>query len=263
MKVSLGILSYNRPTYLEKCAKAVIKQCSGVVDSLYCLNDGSSTKHRASYQRAFKPLVAAGATIFDEPVNRGPAFGKNKLLEAMLDNGADWCILVEDDIIVKSHLAVTEYVRIAKETGIHHLAFGLHGPANLSGPVKTEGDVVFYPHSVGAYTIFSAECLRAVGLMDETFVRAWEHVCHDLMLIKAGFMPGAAAYCYPDVARSGEYLAEIPNSIDNSSIRPLPDWSQNIHDGLRHFKNAHMDEYNMLFGPDKPLHTYAKGILGE
>ena len=38
--------------------------------------------------------------------------------------------LCEDDMQILSPKAVTEYVRVGHERGLHHLSFALHGPMN-------------------------------------------------------------------------------------------------------------------------------------
>lgn len=260
MTIGIGITTFQRPEFCEKSVKSLLKYCSSVVDHIAIVNDGSSTKYAGAYKRVFRPLEAAGGVVFDESVNRGCAWAKNRLIDALLPD-CDWIFLVEDDIRVLDAKAITEYVRICEETGNHHLSFAHHGPANHGVPLG-DGDVSYFPHSIGAWTIFSRECLKAVGFLDESFVRAWEHVEHELRLIVAGFMPGAGPMHYPDATHSQDWLEELPNSIEKSSIRPLPDWFNNVRDGLQYWRDYKRDTFDMLFGPGKPLNAYANQILG-
>jgi hypothetical protein len=177
----------------------------------------------------------------------------------MLETDAEWLILAEDDILVTSPEAVTGYIRAAESASFHHLSYAHHGPANDGIVPETEGLVSFYPHSIGAWCLYSRECLESVGLFDEHFHNAWEHVELTLRLARAGFTSGS--YRFADAAGSEGWLQELPNSIEKSSIRPRPDWQSSIVNGLRYWQDNKPDTFSDLFGEDKPLHAYAMRLL--
>ena len=263
MTAALGITTYNRPQFAEKCGRAIEAQLADTLDGVYLYNDGSDPKHRGAYERAYAPLRRFGATIMDATDNHGVAYAKNRLLERMLEEtSADWLFLIEDDIKVLHPRAITQYVRVAETSGLHHLSFAHHGPGNVEGPVATDGRVEYYRHSIGAFTMFSRESLLAVGLLDERLRNAWEHVEHELRLIVGGWMPGCGPHRYPDVAGSRQWLQEFPNSIEKSSIRPRPDWAANIAEGLAYWRTAKPETYNLLFGPGTALEAYARSVIG-
>lgn len=260
MTIALGITTFNRPEMLEKSAKSVAKHLLDVVDYIFIYDDHSDDKHNGAYKRALKALP--DATYHASPANHGVAYAKNWLLRQGLDVGADWVFLLEDDIKITDAKAVTEYVRVAKANDLHHLSFAHHGPANLDGAMGYDGDVAYYAHSIGAWTLFSRECLESAGLLDENFHNAWEHVEHELRLIQAGFMPGAGVHRFPDVIGSASWLQELPNSIEKSSIRPRNDWSSSIRDGLIYWRDNKPETFAMLFGDGMPLQQYALNIIG-
>lgn len=260
MSAALGITTYNRPTFADKCFRSVRDAVRPLVSLVSVYNDGSDAKYRAEYRRAYGRLQ--DATIIDAQENHGVAFAKNRLLETMLEQtDADWLFLCEDDILVKSPEAITEYVRVAEETGIHHFSFAYHGEGNSAGPSISDGQVEYHFHSVGAWCMYSRESLEKVGLFDENFNNAWEHVEMEMRLIDAGFMPGSAAHRYPDVVGSSVWLKEIPNSIEKSSIRPRDDWESSILQGLRYWHDAKPETFSHLFGPGTHLENYANRIL--
>lgn len=261
-KVALGICTYQRPTYLEKCAKSIARNCASAIDHLYCYNDGSDPKHSGAYKRAYAPLTAIGGHITEAAENGGVAVAKNALLRSMLDTDADWLILCEDDIKVLAPEAVTRYVKIATDHKLAHLSFAHHGPANATGPVETDDDVEFYPHSVGAWCLYSRECLESVGLFDEHMVNAFEHVEWEMRAYLAGFAPGGGPHRFADASGSWIWLSEFPGSIEKSSIRPRSDWSSNIRNSLTYWRDEKPETFDMLFGPTMPLHNYALGIIG-
>lgn len=258
--IAVGITTYNRPEFAEKCAKAAFKHLDGLVDRWYIHDDGSDSKHAGAYKRAFKAIP--NVRLLRTDPNAGVAFAKNRLLEAMLRDGADWCFLLEDDIRVLSPEAVTGYLAAAEASGSHHLSFAHHGPANVLGPVGVAGPIAFYPHAIGAWCLYSRECLEKVGLFDEALVNAWEHVEHTLRLMDAGFCPGAGPFRFPDAAGSRDWLAEIPGAIEKSFIRPRTDWQRNIREGLGHWRTTRPETFAQMFGPGAPLEGYAQSLIG-
>ena len=263
MTVALGVCTFNRPEFLERCAKSIAKTCAPVTDYIYCYNDGSDPKHSGDYKRAYKALSAVGATVIDAPVNGGVAVAKNALIYAALsETDADWVILCEDDMKVLSPEAVTQYVAIAERRNLHHLSFAHHGPANADGPVDTDDDVEYYPHSVGSWCLYSRECLEAVGGFDERMVNAWEHVEWEMRAYAMGYAPNGGPHRFADAYGSWIWLSELPNSLEKSSIRPRSDWSYNIQSGLRYWHDEKPETFALLFGPGMPLHGYAQSIIG-
>jgi hypothetical protein len=178
----------------------------------------------------------------------------------MLAAGADWLFLCEDDLIVQSPDAIRGYLSAAATSGMHHLSFAHHGPANAGGAVEVDETISYYPHSIGAWCLYSRESLETVGLFDESFNCAWEHVELSLRLARAGFTSGA--YRYADATGSQDWISEIPGSIEKSSIRPRPDWQANIRNGLIYWRDAKPDTFGDLFGEGTMLHDYASRVIG-
>lgn len=262
MKIAVGITTYNRPRFAYKSIRALEAAQRPPEASLTLVNDGSDPRYHAEYQRAYKR--APQMAVIELTENQGVAVAKNTALRHMLDNtDADWLFLLEDDILLKSHEAMTRYVEVAQATGTHHLSFAHHGTANAAGPVDIIDDVEFYGHSIGAWTMFSREALETVGLFDENFHNAWEHVEHEMRLIDAGLMPNAGPHRFPDVKDSALWLEEIPKSIEQSAIRPRSDWNESIIRGLRYWREAKPETFTQLFGPGTPLENYANTVLSH
>ena len=259
--IGLCLVTYNRPAYASKSLKSIVRNLHHAIDDLVIVNDGSDPKYNGEYKRVYN--VAPNATVLSLPENHGVAYAKNAGLTHLLNNPSNrWLFVIEDDILVRDSWTITRYVEACVESGMAHLSFAHHGPANMGPPVATDGPVTYWPHSIGAFTIFSRECLEVCGLLDEHMFNAFEHVEHEMRLIRAGFMPGAGAMRYPDATGSGSWLQEIPGSIDKSSIRPRPDWQQNIRNSLAYWQSQKADTFNDLFGEGQPLHDYAMSILG-
>ena len=131
---------------------------------------------------------------------------------------------------------------------MQHFTFGYHGPANrgnISGgqpkPRYTvdygEIKIAINAHSVGAFCYYTKEVLEKVGLIDEDYTNAFEHVDHDYRIAKAGYC--TPYWNWPDLANSMDYLDEIECSERSSSIRPRADWQENIQRGALLFKQKH------------------------
>lgn len=254
VRVAVGITTYNRPGFFSKVAASVAKQLPGVVDRVYVHDDGSSAKHAGEYRRAFGKLP--DAVVQADGVNRGVGPSKNALLRAMLEDGAEWLFLLEDDIKILSPRAVTGYIEACETSGLHHLMFAHHGPANDSGPVSVDGPVSFFPHAVGAWSVYSRESLERAGLMDEEFDNALEHVEHSARIAAAGLTSGP--YRWADATGSQEWLRELPGSIDASSIGTRPD---RIIASLDYWRSTKPETYETLFGPGLPLAGWAEHAL--
>lgn len=255
MTVGITVCTMDRPEYCEKVVKSIRKHLIGVVDHLVVVNDGSSAKHNGSYRRVEKAVQSINGTYIGMDVNRGVAVAKNIGLQFLLDKDCTHIFTLEDDILITSPKAVTEYIRIADASGANHFSYAWHGPANQSGPLETVDEIDYFGHSIGAWVMYTREALLTHGLLDENFHNAWEHVHMELKL-------GAAPHRFPDIADSANYLSEIPGSIDHSSIRNRNDWSSSIRDGLLYWHDNDKTTYESLFGPSMPLHAYAQSIIG-
>lgn len=263
MKVGVGVTTYNRPEYAEKCLRALVANVGSDMP-LVLYNDGSDSKHRGAYRRAYRILLRRdNVHIMEPPDNHGVAWAKNRLCESLLDQGCDWVFLLEDDVLLRAPEAVSKYVEVATSNHMHHLAFAHHGPANATGPVEVKGDLAFYPHSVGAWCLYSREWLVNVGLFDEHMVNAFEHVEMELRGFHMGYAPECGPHRFPDVAASHRWLSEIPGSLAYSAIRVRDDWATNIRNALAYWALARPITFGMMFGPGTPLENYAAHILGK
>ena len=157
--------------------------------------------------------------------------------------------LIENDIIIKSPDVWQKYIDTADATGITHLNFGYHGPANRTPDYKSPRPryVVEYPnnvkvalnmHSVGAFSYFNPQYIKKAGVHDDHFNNAWEHVDHTYRIIKAGYHP--PFWWFADIADSDKYLTEALGAIDNSSIANKSEqWQKNVMEGREIYLKNH------------------------
>lgn len=233
----VGIVTCNRPNFFLKCFRSIPEDVELVV-----VNDGADFEdwEKLNKQRPF--------TYIHNKINAGVGKSKNKLFKTLLDKNCTDIFIVEDDIVVKDENVFKEYIRAKDITGIQHFNFGYHGPANkngISGGAPVPRYIVDYGsiqiamnmHSVGAFCYYTKTVLEKVGLIDEEYTNAFEHVDHDYRIFKAGF--STPYWHFPDIANSTDFLDEIECSEASSAIRPREDWRDNITRGAEIFKRKH------------------------
>ena len=227
-KTGVAILTYNRPDFCKQALEYVLKLKN--IDCRALHDDGSD---KADYTEVFN-TYSKDFHLIKTKENGGVAKAKNRVVKYLLDEGCDYIVLIEDDILVKDENAVSKYIEAFEKTGIEHFNFHNHGPANKVGPVNIGEVITLWPHCVGAFSFYTRNCFETVGLFDEHFKNAWEHVEHTGRIAKAGLT--TPFWYFADVTGSENLIEEIPNSIENSSIRHTPEWTKNMEEGLIYWK---------------------------
>jgi GT2 family glycosyltransferase len=241
----LGVVTYNRPHMAITCLNAVKTHLvdTGVVERVFVYDDHSTPDNRAVLD-GWASVNPWAEMIFAEE-NRGVGYGKNRLLTRMLYAGARWLFLAEDDVMPLSAQAVTGYIHAGYACNFSHLAFHGHGTGN-STPTGERGDVTFWPAAVGAWCMYSRRLIQQVGMMDEGFHNAWEHVEHTLRCRRFGL--DVAMWRFPDATGSEKWLVEQPGALVQSVIRKDPSWHRDMAAGRAHWADVAPDTYREVFG---------------
>jgi len=188
-KIGIGVVTYNRQDYCERVLKTVPNVGPRVV-----VNDGTP------YDESVYP---EGWEVITHKENKCVAAAKNTALRYLISQGCEYLFIIEDDILIKDDEVFERYIDAANITGLHHLMYAYHGPANkypsqdhpkprLAVKFKEEGDdnsIWFNTHCVGGFCYYHAGVIKNVGYMDENFKNAWEHVEHSYRIVKAGILP--------------------------------------------------------------------------
>lgn len=248
--IFVGIVTCDRLDYFQKCYKSV-KEANGV-DIIAVCNDGKTPV----------PLDP-GTEYIEHKENKGVGISKNDLLRLALSKpDVEHIFLLEDDMLVRHPDVFKIYVNAAKESGIYHLnygpgspfnrkqnvAFDLHNRHELSQNSELNPKLVveyskdtklaFYEHTVAMLSYFHRKVLEDVGLHDEAFYNAWEHVDLTYRIIKAGYHP--PFWWFADVANSDKLIGEAPGAIDNSSIASKSEqWYKNVYGGREIYLKKH------------------------
>lgn len=237
-KIGIGVVTCNRPEFFLKCILSLPQEYELVV-----VNDGSDFEDIEKLKEKIK------FTYIHNTENIGVGKSKNKLFKHLLNAGCNHIFLIEDDIVIKDKNIFNKYIKARNLTGIQHFNFGYHGPANRGGISKGKPEpryvidygadlkIAINTHSVGAFCYYTREVLEKVGLIDETYCNAFEHVDHDYRIAKAGYC--TPYWNWPDIADSYLYIDELACSEESSAIRPRLDWKDNIIKGSQIFKRKH------------------------
>jgi predicted O-methyltransferase YrrM len=264
--VFVGIVTCNRLDFFKKCYDSV--KTSNNVDVIAVCNDGES-----------EVPLDPGTVYIKNKKNSGVGISKNNLLKEALKNpNIEHIFLLEDDMIVKDPDVFNVYVKAAKKSGILHLNYGPGSPFNrkqdfqfdlhnrhecrhdtvLNPKLKVDyGDGVelwFYEHSVAMLSYFHRSVLEEVGLHDDQFFNAWEHVDLTYRIIKAGHHP--QFWYFADVANSNRLISEAPGAIEDSSIaKNTKQWEKNVFGGREIYKQKH-GHY-----PNQPPYSKKEDVL--
>jgi GT2 family glycosyltransferase len=219
-KVGVGIVTYNRPRQFTQLYDSL--SLNVVIDAGIVVNDGDEI-----------PFNKVGDWKFvQNERNLGVGKSKNIALQYLLDEGCDYIFLIEDDIYVKDPTVFSRYVEASQATGIQHFNYSQHGMMNKSWPGGEPAPrttlnydsanlcIPLYPHCVGAFSFYTRTCLEQVGLLDERYYNACEHVDHTLSIIKAGMHP--PFWTFADIENSSNYLGDEEWSLDQSKISGKP-----------------------------------------
>ncbi len=114
--------------------------------------------------------------------------------------------------------------------------------------------VSLFEHTVAMFSFFTKDILDKVGLIDEDYYNAWEHVDHTYRIIKEGYHP--PFWHFADIYNSHKYITEAPEAIDNSSIaNDSEQWKKNVYGGREIYKDKH-GHY-----PNEPPFTTKEDVL--
>lgn len=228
-KIGLGIVTCNREDFYVNCLNHVPMD---IVDVLVTVNDGVEYNTKSD-------------NFIQHETNKGVGISKNDALKFLIEKDCTHLFLIEDDILIEDKNIFKKYIDAVNITGMKHFMFGYHGPANkdinfkpnprLIVDYSDDCKIAFNVHCVGAFCYYHKSVIDKVGLMDEKYKNAWEHVDHSLAIVRKGIIP--AYWWWPDLADSYKYLNEqaCSEEIEKGAIRKLPDWEDNIRMGVDHF----------------------------
>lgn len=252
-KIGVGIITCNRPEYLRGLLDS-LEQCYETVDELVIINDGELVDN----------LVLKKGEIFTNKVNEGVAKSKNKALKYLLEKECEYYFLIEDDMLVIDPSVFQAYINLCNISGIQHFNYGPGSPFNRKQVIqnfdlhnrhlldeRTEPNpklvvdyksckLALYEHVTGTFSFYTKKILDLVGVIDERFFNAWDHVDHTYSIIKAGYHP--PFWWFADIYDSHKFIEPQQSAIKNSSTsKNTESWLNNVRENAERYKqkNGH------------------------
>jgi GT2 family glycosyltransferase len=231
-KIGVAIITCNRQTLFSVCLDS-LKKCS--YDELIVINDGAPINDNFDCE------------IINNEKNLGVGLSKNKAMSILLARNCNFLFIIEDDMFIKDKDILQKYIYAHNVTGLHHFMFAYHGYANKDYNTKsaTPRVVIDYDnvkislnrHCVGAFCFYTKSSLQDVGLNDDKFYNAFEHVDHSFRLAKKGY--STPYWWWADIANSLDLIDEQCAPDVNSSIRYKPDWEKTMNNSMKYFVEKH------------------------
>lgn len=258
-KIGIGLITCDRSDFFKKSYDSLIKATYQNPRFItIVINDGKDDADILSDQIYKK---TTGYT--------GVAKSKNLALKYLAENGCDHLFLMEDDIEIINGNVFDEYINASKQTGIKHFNYGLHGNHNIGfdGQPSIKKTIVYpnkqtsidlYSNVLGAFSYYHIDTINSVGLMDEKFYNAMEHVDHTYQIIKNNFHPPFRWFA--DITGSNKYLADIVPDHQNSKIRSQDNFQEVFKKGLDLFIKKNNFSVVRGYGPNEIV-TEEKEVL--
>ena len=247
-KIGVGIVTFNRPQGLLKLHRSLPKE---LISEFVIVDDGD-------WCEEFNQIEDYSFWIHTQRSGVGKA--KNAALKYLLEKKCDHIFLIEDDIFIKDPQVFEKYIEASKVSGIQHFNYSQHGMMNKAWPegvadplniidYKTS-QIALYRHCVGAFSYYSKKCLDKVGLLDERYYNACEHVDHTYEIIKVGMHP--PFWFFADIHNSWEYLGDEEWSLTQSTISSNPKHQEMVQkaDAIFVEKHGHLPGHTPLTSDD-------------
>ena len=233
-KTGVALITCDRVSFFNKCLKSVLA-ASDTFDTLAVVNDGGESVDE-------ELLMDVNVYIKHEK-NQGVGPSKNDAIKALLDADCDHIFLIEDDVIIHDSETFTKYIHASEVTGIKHLNFCLHGNDNKHNGAPAPKLVIDYKdvklalyHNVyGAVSYYHRSVIDKIGLMDEQYRNAMEHVDHTMLACVEGFHPPFRWFA--DLHESDRLIHEQDQGHEKSKIRSEEQWLDDFKFGVERFYN--------------------------
>jgi GT2 family glycosyltransferase len=260
-KIGVGIITCDRPKYLTELLNS-LNVLQSNIDEIVIVDDGT------------KPSIEKFASwpIHKTDGRIGVGKSKNIAIKHLLDKECEHIFILEDDCVITNPDVFKKYIETYEETGIKHFNFGPASPWNriqekpeIIGDLSKRGEasqkglpnpkmvinynngvsVSLFEHIVAMFTYYHASTLNEIGLMDEEFYNAWEHVEHTLRIIKNGdYTP---FWWFADITGSENYIKEQEGEKANTSLAKNEDeFMKRVQDGLQVFYKKHQTIPSMI-----------------
>jgi GT2 family glycosyltransferase len=199
--IAVIIVDYNSEKFLRRCLCSLV--ALGRKDLNFIVVDNGGSLDSPSLEAAFPRL-----TVLDPETNLGFAGGCNAGMQRAIQDGADYCLLLNPDTVASedflepllSLMKDDDRVGIACPTvcdddEVGEVAYGGGGINWCTGRayvirgrrLQGDGPSVAVPFATGSAMMLRSSAVRDVGLMDEGYFLYFEDVEYSQMFLRAGW----------------------------------------------------------------------------
>lgn len=246
-KIGVGLITCERPEFYKKSVNSLLDAVQDLGLDYVIVNDGKQ-------KLPFYP-----PNFIETTGKEGVAAAKNKALKFLIDSKCEHFFLMEDDVEITDNKVFEKYIDTSKNTGIKHLNYALHGDGNLTVEklpnfrkiVKypNNNSLVLYPNILGAFSYYHKSVLDEIGLFDEGYWNAMEHVKHTYDASLKGLT--SPWRWFADIENSHNYLRDIVPDHQQSVIR-TENFQETFKKGLDRFIEQTGFSVVEGYGPKEP-----------
>lgn len=234
-KIGIGIITFERFDMFKRCFESVVR-CKDL--SAIIIVDDCSKKDRELYDNYFKLAKAdKRVKVIVNGENSGAGHSKNIILETLFEKDYDYVFTIEDDMEIINDDVFNVYINAANNNEVEYLNFAHHGAYKHEKPHFSKNGLTIHKHLTGAFSLHTKKLYEEIGLHDENYVNAMEHVDYYYMAAEKELT--TPFWYFADVDGSDCYIREQPGALESSAIRSKEDWAQNMIDARKHFKDKH------------------------
>ena len=249
MKIGLGLITSKRKQSFVKALQS-LSNCN--LHEIVVINDDLNALPKEGSNLPGKDIF-----IINNNKNVGVTKSKNVALNYLLEKNCDYIFLQEDDIFIKNKNVFEEYIKLHEETNIEHFNFALQNKRNLSenGIPNSRLDINYhttslslYSHHSSAFSFYTKNILKRVGLMDEHFFDALGEFELTYRICLHNFHP--PFWWFADLFNSQNFLQKT--DLDTNISKTLKtNYAENFLNSLNYFKSKHKTRPSSIRNLDK------------
>ena len=154
--------------------------------------------------------------------NKGAAQSRIDGIKFLLQKGIEHVFIIEDDMLIKDGDIFNQYINASLETGLKYFCFcstaqgtGVPGKRTPAETVEYKNTKIsFYREMNNEFTYQHVSIFEKIGFYNTDFIHLWDVEFVYRILTNETF--GCGFRYFPDIFNSDKYIANHPDSINNS-----------------------------------------------
>lgn len=231
-KIGLVVTTYNTESWFKKLYETIPFH---KLDECVIINGGNL------YTDVYKKHTA----WIQHNINVGAVQSRIDGIHYLLGRKCEHIFIIEDDMLLKNENVFQRYIEASKATGLKYLCFCSNamgsGEPGMRTPARTvdykKDKISFYREMNNEFTYHHASVFKDIGVYDTNFKHLWDVEFVYRVLISEKY--GCGFRYFPDVFDSDEYVANLPESINNSRTNVNNKRNQELPPYFQMFQQKH------------------------